>query len=124
METWCKNIYCEILELSSLELQRKLWLNENNDTGLTSSYIEVMCSLFDDFQIEEFLDEPVSVTGLSSVTLSELRTLIKLLDEYQELETDKEIIVDPEWFIIVKQAQVCIQEWDKSNPSWRLPEDV
>jgi len=42
-------IYDKIIELSDINLQRKLWLNENNDTGLISSYVEVMCSLFDDY---------------------------------------------------------------------------
>ena len=34
-----KNIYFDILEMSDITLQKKLWLNENNDTGLISSYI-------------------------------------------------------------------------------------
>jgi hypothetical protein len=53
-----KNVYDKILELSGLDLQRKLWLNENNDIGLISSYDEAMCSLFDDNNLDEFIFYP------------------------------------------------------------------
>ena len=45
MEEQIKNIYRCIKELSDLNLQKKLWLNENNDTGLISSYSELLSSL-------------------------------------------------------------------------------
>lgn len=40
------NIYGRLVELADLNLQRKLWLNEQNDPGLISSYPELMSSLF------------------------------------------------------------------------------
>lgn len=43
-----ENIYRDLLELSDITLQKKLWLNQNNNTGLLSSYSELMCRLFDD----------------------------------------------------------------------------
>jgi hypothetical protein len=52
-----KYIYDKIIELSDLDLQRKLWLNENNDTGLISSYDELMCSLFDDSKCDSEFTE-------------------------------------------------------------------
>lgn len=46
MDEIVKNIYDDIVELSDLSLQKKLWLNEDNDTGLISSYTEVICCYF------------------------------------------------------------------------------
>ena len=66
MEQIIKNIYSDILELSDLELQKKLWLNENNETGLISSYTELMCRLFDDNKIEDFFSKRGSRKGIFS----------------------------------------------------------
>ena len=49
-----KNIYSDILELSSLEKQKKYWLN--NDPENASSYVEVMCRLFDDNDFDDGRD--------------------------------------------------------------------
>lgn len=106
-----KYIYDKIIELSDLDLQRKLWLNENNDTGLISSYNELMCSLFDDFQFDDFVDRISSEIELSKSTIFELKKLRELLNNYNEKELDKEIINDPEWKKIAIQARVVIKEW-------------
>lgn len=73
-----KYIYDSIIELSNLDLQRKLWLNENNDTGLISSYVELMCSLFDDFHFDDFVDKTSSEVGLSEKAILELKKLREL----------------------------------------------
>ncbi|WP_288243446.1 hypothetical protein, partial [uncultured Chryseobacterium sp.] len=41
-----------LLELSDINLQRKLWLNIDNDTGLISSYSELFNSLLGDFDYD------------------------------------------------------------------------
>lgn len=113
MDIITKNIYDDISELSNLSLQRKLWLNENNDTGLISSYVEVMCRLFDDNGVDRFIDVTASKIGMSSELISELNRLRDLLENYKEKETDEEIINDPEWKKIVEQANIVIKEWDR-----------
>ena len=109
-----ESIYRMIIELSDLSLQRKLWLNENNDTGLISSYTEVMCSLFDDFSFDDFIDNRASKIGLSNATIFELNKLRELLNSYNEKESDEGIIGDPEWKEVVEQAKIVIREWDKT----------
>ncbi len=107
-----KYIYDKIIELSDLSLQRKLWLNENNDTGLISSYIEVMCSLFDDFQFDVFIDKTAFEIGLSEDVILELNNLRTLLNAYNEKESDEDIINDPEWKKVVEQAEIVIKKWN------------
>lgn len=108
-----ENIYRMIVELSDLRLQRKLWLNEKNDTGEISSYTELMCSLFDDFSFNDFIDNEVSKIGLSDSAIFELNKLKEMLDNYKEKESDEEIINDPEWKKIVEQARTVKNEWNK-----------
>ena len=107
------NIYHKIIELSDSSLQRKLWLNQNNDTGLISSYVEVMCSLFDDFHFDDFVDKTAAEIGLSDDTILELNNLRELLNNYKEKESDEEIINDPEWEKIVEQAKIVIKKWNR-----------
>lgn len=113
MDKIIESIYRMIIELSDLSLQRKLWLNENNDTGLISSYTELMCSLFDDFNFDDFIDNRASKIGLSNAAIFELNKLRELLNSYNEKDSDEEIINDPKWKKVVEQAKVVIQEWDK-----------
>lgn len=106
-------IHGKIVELSDLGLQRKLWLNENNDTGLISSYDELMCSLFDDFQFDDFVDNKIIEMKLPETAIKELRMLRKLLNSYKEKDSDEEIINDPEWKKVVEQASIVRKEWHK-----------
>jgi hypothetical protein len=113
MEKTIENIYRMIVELASLSLQRKLWLNENNDTGFISSYSELMCSLFDDFGFDDFVEESATKIGLSKSLIFELSKLRELLNIYDEKGSDEEIINDPEWKKIVEQAKIVIKEWGR-----------
>lgn len=108
-----ENIYRMMLELASLSLQRKLWLNENNDMGLISSYSELMCSLFDDFDFDDFIDSGAAKINLPNSLIFELNKLRDLLNSYIEKGSDEEIINDIEWKKIVEQAKIVIEKWDK-----------
>ncbi len=108
-----ENIYRVIIELSDLNLQRQLWLNENNDTGLISSYNELMSSLFDDFNFDDFIDNIAPKIGLTPSVIFELNNLRDLLNNYTEKEFDEEILDDPEWWNVVEQAKITINLWDK-----------
>lgn len=107
------NIYSKILELSDVKLQIKIWLNRNNDTGLISSYTEVMCSLFDDFNFDDFIDKTAPEIGISTSVVVELDKLRNLLNDYKKKESDRDIISDPEWGKIVEQAKMVIKRWNR-----------
>lgn len=114
MDKIVKNIYDDIVELSDLSLQKKLWLNENNDTGLISSYTEVMCRLFDDNDFDDFVRRTARKIGLPVALIFELNILSTLLNDYNEKKSDAKIIMDPKWNQIVEQAQKVIKKWDKT----------
>lgn len=114
MDIITKYIYERIVEASDVALQRKIWLNQNNDTGLMSSYVELMCSLFDDFNFDDFVDNRASQIGLSNSVIFELNKLRELLNNYNEKDSDEEIINDPEWKKIVEQSKIVIEKWDKT----------
>ena len=115
MEQTIKNIHNDILEISDLELQKKLWLNQNNDTGLISSYTELMCRLFDDNDIESFINKEGIEQGLPEKIIIEIRLLIRLLNSYKEKQSDQEIIEDTEWHNIIEQAKMVLNVWNEIN---------
>ena len=114
-------IHDRIEELSSVDLQEKMWLNQNNDTGRISSYAELMCSLYDDCFLELVLKKAMEKYGHSNNALNELYKLNTLLDNYEEPYTnghieDELIIKDSNWQMIVKQAQTVLANWDQIQP--------
>ena len=98
--------------MSDLNLKRKLWLNENNDTGLTSSYVEINCRLFDDSYLDDFIDKKAIETAMSNDLILESDRLRILLNDYREKKNDQEIISDPRWLKVVNQAQIVIITWN------------
>jgi len=110
-----------IEELSSVDLQEKMWLNQNNDTGRISSYAELMCSLYDDCFLELVLKKAMEKYGHSNNALNGLYKLSSLLNNYEEPYTnghidDELIIKDSNWQMIVKQAQTVLANWDQIQP--------
>ena len=110
-----------IEELSSVDLQEKMWLNQNNDTGRISSYAELMCSLYDDCFLELVLKKAMEKYGHSNNALNGLYKLSSLLNDYEEPYTngcvdDELIIKDSNWQVIVKQAQTVLANWDQIQP--------
>ena len=114
-------IHDRIEELSSVDLQEKMWLNQNNDTGRISSYAELMCSLYDDCFLELVLKKAMEKYGHSNNALNGLYKLSSLLNNYEEPYTnghidDELIIKDSNWQVIVKQAQRVLANWDQIQP--------
>lgn len=110
-----------IEELSSVDLQEKMWLNQNNDTGRISSYSELMCSLYDDCFLEIVLKKAMEKYGHSNNALNGLYKLSSLLNNYEEPYTnghidDELIIKDSNWQMIVKQAQRVLAHWNQIQP--------
>ena len=106
-----KEIRLRIVEISDLQLQRKIWLNENNDTGLESSYDELICTLFDDFNFEKFVKYYAKEYGLKNSVISELRILKDMLNNYKAKDSYEGIIEDKEWKKISLQAKIIIKMW-------------
>src|SRR5262245_31122791 len=94
-DIWVKNIYFNVLELSDLEKQKTLWLGRDADH--TSSYVEIMCRLFDDNKFDNFIDTDGVKAGVSQEVIVALDRLRMLLNDYKEKDTDAEILADPKW---------------------------
>lgn len=114
-------IHDRIEELSSVDLQEKKWLNQNNDTGYISSYAELMCTLYDDCFLELVLKKAKEKYGHSNNALNGLYKLSSLLNDYEEPYTngcidDELIIKDSNWQVIVKQAQRVLANWNQIQP--------
>ena len=74
---------------------------------------ELMCRLFDDNGLEDFVEYRAIQVVLSISTISELKKLIDLLNNYHEKESDDQIINDPDWEKICDQAKIVVSDWVK-----------
>ena len=110
-----KGIYDNIEEASSIKQQKMYWLNENNVDGYISSYIELMCTLFDDFDFDDFVKNTVCHLGFPPKLIELLQEFRDTIKNYQAKDEtdDRAIIEDPNWHIVVEKAQDVIKEWDK-----------
>jgi hypothetical protein len=114
-----KGIYEVILEISSVELQKQMWLNP--ESKLVSSYIEAMCSIYDDHLFKEFILSGASKMKFTSEIIRKLIKLDELLNDFNEIgdnyQYDKDIIDDKNWLIIVECAKEIIKIWPKEFKS-------
>lgn len=95
------NILDDFEELSSIELQEDYWLN---NSGKVSSYVELMCRLFDESQIEHYL----KINFFNHWLSKEIRELISMLEEFDgEHMTPEEILSNSQWKkISLKAAKI------------------
>lgn len=106
------NIYKEIKELSSTDLQTKYWFEGN--PGPISSFIELYNRLFDDDSFDLFVDSEVYVLNPPKSFIRELEIIRDKLNMYNEGNlTQRQIIKDPKWLEIVAQAKQVIQGWSE-----------
>lgn len=116
-DIWGKNIYDSIKAISDIERQRKAWLGK--DKNRAASFLEDTSMLYDSFDFSNFLeDDYYKLEALSKNLYKELLCLHHLLDKYDKNgKSDEEILVDPEWMVITKQARKVIEIWNIENPS-------
>ena len=120
LECELEYIHDKIEELSSVDLQNKLWLNRNNNTGRISSYT-LMCTLYDDINLELVLRKAMEKYGYSSDALNGLYQLNSLLNNYKEPYSngnidDELVIKDSNWQVVVEQAQTVLANWKQLRP--------
>lgn len=109
-----ENIYEHLLELSDLNLQKKLWLRDGNDTGLISSHMELMNRLFDDDKFDLFIDKGARELGVAPTVILKLDQLRSMLNSYEEgAKTDSDILNDPHWSLISDHASLAVKTWNE-----------
>lgn len=103
---WIKNIYSCIKEISDENFQQKIWVNALGPE--VSSYTEIMCMLYDDFKFDEFIQNKKEL-AIPEELFNLLVKLNDMINQYQEKDSDKEIINDPKWHEIVLLAKDIIK---------------
>ena len=103
-------IYYWIKEASDIKQQKMHWLNEDNIDGGVSSYVELMCSLFDDLNFDDFVENTVSTLGFSDELINSLHDFRDELRNYiaEDDNDDEAIIKDPNWQIqLISAIKSC-----------------
>lgn len=107
------NIRNRLKELSDLQIQDELW--HGKVKGYISSYVELMCSLFDDLRFEEFVSSGAYEWGFSEELIEELKKLETMLKKYDKDNGLDDILADPKWIEISVQAKVVMDKWPKEQ---------
>lgn len=113
------HIYIYIKDLSSKEFLIKTWL-ENSIPNVIFSYVELMCSLFDDFSFDLFIDIEVVKLGFGNELIHELGLLRGMLNQYgkkipNNKWMDDKILKDPEFDKVIEQAGKVIKLWEEDT---------
>jgi len=107
-----ENIYLSIEEISNIKFQKKLW--ENKIPGMISSYIEAVCSLFDDSCFDIFIDDYLNRIEVSKEFKEKIENLREELNLFDGSEmTNRQIFKHPKWINIAEIAKVIISQWNK-----------
>ena len=105
-EDWEKNILDEIKEISDRDLQLRLWFDPNSK--LISSFDEVVCRLYDDFDFIGFLDEiakrPAWTERYKHLTAFE-KKLSEFVDATDVNADSRDVFENPIWIDICCEAK-------------------
>ncbi|MEP1489260.1 MAG: hypothetical protein ABJK28_12605 [Algibacter sp.] len=103
-ETWRRRWIFMIIDLTNLEYQKKTWLAPNN-TNPYYSFIEFMCSYFDDLDLSDGYDKHIKSSLVSKKEYESISKWHKLLSEYESPNNDdynnEAILNDKKWVSII-----------------------
>ncbi len=119
---WIRNIVSCVRSFADREYQEIAWLR--HEAYYPFTYEEIMCQLFDDCFLEEFMAEKADEFGLSSVQKMALSELVIALRKYggnPEIYypllpiciDEAKMLKDPEWHTIQKLAQKVVEAFGK-----------
>lgn len=131
---WIRNILACVKKIANRDYQERAWLR--NEVYYPCSFEEMMCSLFDDYSIREFIKEKADEFDLSSEQKITLCDLVNALDKYgdnPEIYTfsapfsidESKILIDHEWHKIQKIAQKVLDvfgeiKYESEDKEWWL----
>ena len=108
-----KNLWREwwlgcINELTSLDLQKKSWLDKTH-TNPHWSFVEFMCSYFDDLGIDDHYEYPIDKGWLTNQEFEIIKDWHEALDKYDSPKNGdydhSAILNDPKWLDILQIGQ-------------------
>ena len=109
---WIKNIYYAIKEISDINFQKIAWFGKSNKW--VSSYTEMMNSLYDDFNFEDFITHSIWVETDNTELHEELLGLDEMLRNYNAPCKIELIMSDSSWINITLQAKKIMDKWTLS----------
>ena len=96
-----------INELTSLDLQKKSWLDKTQ-TNPHWSFVEFMCSYFDDLGIDDNYKNPIDSGWLTDKEFEIIKDWHEALDKYDSPKNDDfdhaAILTDPKWLYILQSG--------------------
>lgn len=119
-KTWRERWLICINELTSLDLQKKSWLDKSN-TNPHWSFVEFMCSYFDDLGIDNNYKYPIDSGWLTEHEFEIIKDWHVELNKYNSPQNDDydhvAILTDPKWLTILQSGMTM-----KSNLASTLNE--
>jgi hypothetical protein len=120
---WRKNWLTCLFEFSCRELQQHSWLTGSGEW--VSSYVECMCTYFDDLAINDGYESVLAEGLLTRKEASLVRHFHAKADAYEEPEGDQydeeAILADPAWQEVVAAAQAA---WSSLKAVLSDPEEL
>jgi len=108
IERWKKNIILVLKCLSDKEFQKNTWFGED---AYIFNPTELYSKLYDDNDIELFLDDNIACLNLDQLSLG--KNLVKVMDIYSKKFPEgfdpKVVISDSDWKKVVKASQQFLQ---------------
>jgi len=119
---WIKNILGSLQRIANRDYQERAW--RRNEVYYPCSFEEMMCKLFDDSCLNEFINEKADEFGLSLKQKTALSDFVYAIDKYidnTEIYTinapfcidESKVLDDPEWHKIQKMAQKVLDFFGK-----------
>jgi len=111
-ETWRRTWILMIKDLTNLEYQKRTWL-ESNNTNPYYSFIEFMCSYFDDLNISNGYEKLIDNGLVTQVEFDSIAEWNNSLSEYDSPNNDdydnKAVLNDPKWAEIIEIGITSIE---------------
>jgi hypothetical protein len=106
-EQWRSRWLSCLNELTSIELQKKSWVDKSN-TNPHWSFVEFMCSYFDDLAIDNNYEYQLKQHWISETEFKTIQYWHELLDKYNSPTNNdydvKVILTDKKWLSIVEEG--------------------
>ena len=103
-ETWRRNWLLMIKDLINIEYQKRTWLDINN-TNPYNSFIEFMCSYFDDLDLSDGYEKHIKSDFITKTEYKVIAEWHKWLSEYESPNNDdydnKAVLNDKKWIEII-----------------------
>lgn len=112
IETWRRTWILNIKDLTNLEYQKRTWLDQNN-TNPYYSFVEFMCSYFDDLNLSDGYENSIKNGLVTRKEYEVISSWNKLLSEYNSPNNDDynhtAILNDEKWINIAELGKESLE---------------